>query len=207
MIVFDVFAYSEPEWDQIEVAVRDALSLDADQIERVEIERTVGITRRLRNHIETAASTYFFQSANTRQRPRRTELIAIRNDAENLRTGIMAALAAQVRIGRDDAARLLLRHGVDGDMETATRDYFTKLLHNLDRQIKQAGQPGDNARKAKAARDDFWSELLTVWLELGGKSRGVAAATFLWIASRPVMRGALPSHKSIVRWLDRRSTR
>jgi hypothetical protein len=42
MIVFDVFAYSEPEWDQIEVAVRDALSLDADQIERVEIERTVG---------------------------------------------------------------------------------------------------------------------------------------------------------------------
>lgn len=132
-IEFEFFAYTDQQWDRIKVAV-DRLGLDADQIERIEIERTVGITRGLRNHIETAASMYLFQSANARQRPRRAELIALRNDAENLRNSIIAALAVQVKYG--DTARLLLRQGVDGDMETATRDYFTKLVRNLDRQIE-----------------------------------------------------------------------
>ncbi len=40
MIVFDDFTYSEEEWDQIETVVRDALNLDADQIERVLIENS-----------------------------------------------------------------------------------------------------------------------------------------------------------------------
>ncbi|MET4152004.1 hypothetical protein [Bradyrhizobium barranii] len=198
-IEFEFFAYTDQQWDRIKVAV-DRLGLDADQIERIEIERTVGITRGLRNHIETAASMYLFQSANARQRPRRAELIALRNDAENLRNSIIAALAVQVKYG--DTARLLLRQGVDGDMETATRDYFTKLVRNLDRQIEGAGQRGDNARKT--ARDQCWSELLAIWCDLGGKPRGRAAAEFLWVASKPVMGKAVRSFMSVVRWLERR---
>ena len=69
-------------------------------------------------------------------------------------------------------------HGVDADMLTATSDYFSKLLRNLDRQIEQAGsRSGDNARKTD--RDQFWSELLAIWCELGGKPTGAAAADFL----------------------------
>jgi hypothetical protein len=205
MITFEFFAYSEPEWDRIKVAVRDALGRDADHIERRVITRTVGnsgITRLFRDHIQTAGSLYLFQNANTRQRPRRAELIALRKDAENLQTSIIAALAVQVGTQYDDTSRLLLRHGVDGDMVTASSGYFTKLLHNLDRQIEQAGQRGDNARKT--ARDHYWSELLAIWCDLGGKPHGVEAAEFLWVASRPVMGGAVPAHKSIVQWLERR---
>jgi hypothetical protein len=205
MIEFEFFFYSDEQWERIKVAVRDALGLDADQIEREVITRTFAnsvITRRFRDHIQIAGGLYLFQNANTRQRPHRAKLIALRKDAENLQNSIIAALAVQVGIKHDDTSRLLLRNGVDGDMDTATRDYFTKLLHNLARQIEQAGQRGDNARKT--ARDHYWSELLANWCDVGGKPRGVAAAEFLWVASQPVMGDAVPAHKSIVQWLERR---
>ena len=201
MIEFELFTYSDEQWDRIRVALRDALGLDDDQIERHIALSPGAISRRLRDGMQTAATLYLIRSASTRQRPRRAEMIALRKDAENLRASIIAALAVQVGTKYDDTSRLLLRHGVDGDMETATSDYFTKLLLNLDRQIEQAGHRGDNARKT--ARDHYWSELLAIWCELGGKPHGVAAAEFLWVAS-PVMRGAVPAHKSIVQWLERR---
>jgi hypothetical protein len=182
-IEFEPFAYTDQQWDRIKAAVRDALGIDADQTER---EITPVIRKTLRSSIEFTVSQYYFQSATSSRRRRRAELSALRNDARNLQDSIFDALAA----------------AVDSDLLCATRDYFTKLLRNLDHQIEQAEQRGDNARKT--ARDQCWSELLAIWCDIGGKPRGVAAAEFLWVASRPVMGKAIPAHKSVVQWLKRR---
>ena len=195
MIEFEFFTYSDAQWDRIKVAVRDELGLDVDQ---TWCSITPVIHKTLRSCIEAAVSQY---SAAPRRRRRRAELNALRKDIKNLRASIISAIAVPVdRKGGTFAEMLLL--GVDADMLTATRDYFRKLTSNLDRQIKQAGQRGDNARKT--ARDQCWNELLAIWCDLGGKPRGVAAAEFLWVASRPVMRDTVPAHKSIVQWLERR---
>jgi hypothetical protein len=210
MIEFEFFTYTDQQWDRIKVVVRDALGLDADQIER-EITRTFAnssITgmQSLRERIELAVSWYHLRSASTRRSPRRAELIALRKDTETLRDSIIDALAVQVGTNYDDTAHLLLRPGVDGDMLTATRDYFWQLRRNLDRQIEQAGQRGDNARKTD--RDQCWSALLAIWCELGGKATGKATAEFVKLTSRPVMSSAVPDISSITRWLERhRSTR
>ncbi|WP_426615367.1 hypothetical protein [Bradyrhizobium sp. McL0616] len=205
MIEFELFAYTNQQWDRIKVAV-DALGLDADKIERRPLAAS-GLTamQSLRERIEIAASVYLLQSANTRQRPRRAELIAVRENAENLSARIFDALAVQVGSKHDDTVRLVLRQSVDGDMETATRDYFAKLLQNLDREIEKANQRGDNARKAD--RDDYWNELLAIWCELGGKASGKAAASFLGAASKPVMGSAVPDITSVMRWLERRQSK
>jgi hypothetical protein len=100
----------------------------------------------------------------------------------------------------------LLLNGVDDDMLTATRDYFRKLLANLDRMIDQAGsRRRGNARKP--ARDRVWTNLLEIWCEFGGKATGTAAALFLRAASLPMMGGAVPDIPSIMRWLKRRQRR
>ncbi|MBR0750257.1 hypothetical protein JQ582_40790 [Bradyrhizobium japonicum] len=194
-IEFEFFAYSEPQWDRIKVAV-DRLGLDADQIER-EISPVIRTT--LRSSIEFVVSQY----SPTRLQPRPAELRALRNDIEKLRVSIIDALFVEVElVGRPASFARRLLPAVDGDMETATRDYFAKLVRNLDRMIEQAGQRGGNARKT--ARDQCWSELLAIWCDLGGKPRGRAAAAFLWVASKPVMGDAIPAHKSIAKWLERR---
>jgi hypothetical protein len=195
MIALDLFTYTEQQWDRIKVAVRDALGLDADQIER---EITPVIHKSLRSCIEHAVSEY--SPAATKRR--RAELSALRKNIENQRASHIDAFTVEVdRKGGMFAVMLL--PGVDADMVTATNDYFRKLERNLDRQIEQPGQRGgDNARKT--ARDHCWSELLAIWCDLGGKPRGVAAAEFLWVASKSVMGDAVPSHKSIVQWLERR---
>jgi hypothetical protein len=195
MIEFKFFTYSDAQWDRIKVAVRDALGLDADQID-------ITGSLSLRDRIETIVSMYLFQSASTRQSPRRAELIALRNDAETFRARIIDALAVLVRIIDDGLdAPALLRPGVDADMMIVINDFFTKLAPNLDRQIRQAGERGDNARKT--ARDHCWSELLAIWCDLGGTATGKAAASFLIVASKPVMRSAVPDITSVMRWLER----
>jgi hypothetical protein len=87
--------------------------------------------------------------------------------------------------------------GADHDMLDATLVYDT-----LDRQIEKAETPrrGDNARKTE--RDEFWTSLLVLWCEIGGKPHGVAAARFLIAASKPV--GADESIKTVLQWLQRR---
>ena len=94
-----------------------------------------------------------------------------------------------------------LQRGVDAGMLTATRDYFAKLLRNIDRQIEQAGSSRDNARKPD--RDQCWSELLAIWIDIGGKPHGVAAAEFIKLASLPVMNSTVPNLASVVQWLKR----
>jgi hypothetical protein len=131
-----------------------------------------------------------------RQTPRRTELVALRDEIERVRARIIAALSIKVGNNR------LSRDGNDIGMLKLTRTFFDKLTSNLDRQIADTAGRQANARKAE--RDECWEELLFIWRELGGKPYGSAAADFLLTASQPLMRSSVPTHKSILQWLDRR---
>jgi hypothetical protein len=209
MIEVELFTYSDEQWDQIRIVVRDALGLDADQIERP-ITRLGVITgmQSLRDRIEFAVNYYQLYSAGIGQRLPRAELIAIRNDAANLRDRIIDALGVQFvnkRSGRVSELPML-RPGARHDMPAATRDYFTKLALSFDDMIEWAEiQRGDNARKI--ARDGCWNELLAIWCELGGKATGKATASFLIVASKPVMGSAVPDIASVMRWLERRQNK
>lgn len=209
MITLDFFTYTDKQWDQIRTVVRDAFGLDADQIVR-RITPVIGqysITgmEPLRSRIETAASLYHLHGATNRHQPRCDQLNTLRKSAENLRASIISAVAVPIGTKGDPLIHPLLLKGVDADMLTATSHYFRKLIRNLDRQIKQAGSRGDNARKPD--RDHCWNELLTIWCELGGKATGKAAACFLIAASKPVMGSAVPNITSVMRWFERRQNK
>jgi hypothetical protein len=90
-------------------------------------------------------------------------------------------------------------------MLDATPDFFVKLAHTLDRQIEKAETRTrrDNARKTE--RDEFWTDLLVFWCNIGGKPRGLAAARFLIAASKSVRADA--SINTVSRWLERRKER
>jgi len=132
-------------------------------------------------------------------------LSALRKDIEKLRASIIDAFTVQLGINFGAGQPAMLLPGVDADLPAATRDYFTKLARNLDGQIEQARQRGDNARKPD--RDHCWNELLAIWCEFGGKASGKAAASFLMAASKPVMGSAVPDITSIMRWLERRQNK
>src|SRR5712664_1940525 len=88
MIIIEAITYAEEQWDQIRAVFHDELGLDADQTER---EITPVIRKSLRSCIELAVSQYYFQSAATHRRRRRTELSALRKDIEKLRASIIDA--------------------------------------------------------------------------------------------------------------------
>jgi hypothetical protein len=199
--MIEPFKYSDEQWDQIRTVMRDQFGLDADQIVRRFTSFSGTTTESVRNRIETALTLYLLQDVIDRQQPRRDELTALRKSAEDLRVSISRAVAAPVSTKGDPLIYPL--PGTDADMLIATSVYFKKLLRNLDRQIKQAGSREDNARKP--GRDRCWYELLSIWCELGGKASGLAAATFLMVASKPVMYSAVPDIASIMRWLRRQA--
>jgi hypothetical protein len=204
MIEVELFTYSDEQWDQIRIVVRDALGLDADQIKRevarlrIGDEESVTEMQSLRDRIAAAAGKYPLHSSTKRQSLRRDELVVLRKSAQNMQASIIGAIVVPLRQGGE-----LLLPGVDVDMPTDTSNYFRKLARNLDRMIEQAGQRGDNARKT--VRDQCWSELLAIWREHGGKASG-KAASFLEAASKPVMGSAVPDITSVRRWLERRKT-
>jgi len=180
--MIEPFIFTDAQWHAIREQVLDDLAVDTDQITN------------LRERIEVAVGMYRYRDA--RPRPRRDELTALREDAVNMQVGIMDALTVRVSNSQ------LPRGGVDAGMTTATRNYFTKLFDNLDRQIAQCASSRDNARKPD--RDQCWDELLAIWCDIGGKPHGVAAAEFVKLASLPVMNGGTPFVASIRRWLERR---
>jgi hypothetical protein len=191
MIRLLYFTYTDEQWKVIKAIVRVGLGRDADNARVLEGP--------LRGIIEVEAGMYYFKDDDSRQRPRRDELIALRKDALKLRDNILDAFTAPVAT-EYGVSRLVRTEVVDAGMMTASRAYFTKLLHTLDRMIERTGDSRDNARKT--ARDSYWSELLAVWCELGGKRTGKAVARFLIAASKPVGAGA--SIKTVLRWLERR---
>lgn len=204
MIEFVNFTYSDAQWSAIKVVVREALGGDADRIKRQVTHGDITGTLTLRDDIETAASVYRVDAADARQSPGRAELIAIRDDAERLRARITDAFAVQIGVGYGLGLTPWPRPGVTRDLLDATGDHFAMLRRALDRQIERAGSRGDNARKP--ARDEFWSKLLTLWVEIGGKPSGTAAARFLCTAVGPVMSKS-PTVPSIMRWLERRQSK
>jgi hypothetical protein len=216
MIEPEFFDFSDEQWSAVKTVIRDELGLDADQIKRPVTLKTLDpvfiagipasiLMQPLRERIQHAVSMYFFHSSVSRQRPRRAALDALRENTETLRAGIVAALTLPVGTKIDPVPHAMLLDGVDDDMLIATRDYFRKLIRNIDGQIEQAGRRGDNARKN--ARDQCWNELLAIWCELGGKPTGKAAATFLIAASKPAMGSAVPTLTSVVQWLERRQNK
>jgi hypothetical protein len=207
VISFEFFSYTAEQWSLIRDQVLGDLGVDVDLIERqvttvIRDESFTGM-QSLRERIQIAASLYHFHSSVSRRSPRRDELVALRKAAENLRASIIGAVTVQV--GTKYAAHPVLLNGVDDDMLAATRNYFTKLAANLDRQIERARSRSDNARKPD--RDQCWNELLALWVGIGGHAHGEAAAEFLKLTSLPVMNGAVPARKSIVHWLERRRHR
>jgi hypothetical protein len=86
----------------------------------------------------------------------------------------------------------ILRYAMSGGL---------KLEDTLDRQIEKAKMPTrqDNARKTE--RDEFWTTLLVLWCDIGGKPHGSAAARFLIAASKPV--GADTTIDTVLQWLKR----
>ena len=182
---FKEFRYSEPQWAEIKAVVRDA-RLDVDQIRRT---------------MEFAASAYLPQRTIKRQRLSRDELKVLREDAENLRARIAGALAVHINI-KNVGPHSYPQPGVDDDLLDATTAYFARLVDTLDRQIEKAETRTrrDNARKTE--RDEFWTTLLVLWCDIGGKLHGSAAARFLIAASKPV--GADASINTVLRWLKRR---
>jgi len=205
------FTLSPADWATIKSAIA-VLGVDADLImlERSSRNGTIHDTA-LRSTIEGTARIHLLRDKALRlvptQKVFRDSVIALREDAERLRSRIAALPTFWVSING---------HETDADMLVATDVYFDKLVRNIDDAMHALGperkKPGSGASK-KSSRDFFWTDLLAIWREIGGEETGVAAARFLYAVSVPVMaeslavsRGnAVPPEKAIVKWLARRS--
>jgi hypothetical protein len=154
--------------------------------------------------MEFAVSAYLPQRTITRQRLSRDELKVLREDVENLRARIAGALAVHINVKNVSHTGF---HSPAPITTCWTRPpappvYFARLADTLDRQIEKAETRTrrDNARKTE--RDQFWTTLLVLWCDIGGKPHGLAAAHFLIAASKPV--GADATIKTVLQWLQRR---
>ena len=210
MITHELFTFTAPQWKKIRKVIYRARGLDADQIERqvtVVVPNSGGKEtftgmQPLRERIEIAVGQYRLYSAVSRLRLSRAKLMKLRKAVKKQQASIVNAVSVPLDVKYGVVVPLLL-HSVDGDILKATSEYFGMLLRYLDRLIAQAGSPHHGARKI--ARDQCWSELLTIWCDLGGKPHGTAAAKFLRAASLPVMRDDVAlDPPTIVQWLKRR---
>ena len=203
MITLSDTTLTPAEWDAIREIVLRHLGVDANIIP--------DFCGSIRSSIEVAVSRYRYKEADIRSNKRRAEkLIALRKRVETTQARIIDAFTVRiaVRLAAEEkesnrAPSTLKRSGVDFGMLTTTRDYFTKALRNIDRQIEQCGSPRGNA--SKIARDQCWRELLEIWCNLDGKPRGVAAAEFIRTVSLTVMMD-VPPLAAVVQWLHRQKT-
>jgi hypothetical protein len=210
MIKHEIFTYTDEQWNAIRAQVLDDLGVDVDQIVRQvtfrhngsDFEESFTVPESLRSRIESAVNQYHLYRAVNRLSPRRDELVRLRKDAEKLRASIISALSTPLDVGYGVVVPILLNETVDANMLTDTGHYFGRLSRCIDRQIEQARLPRDNARNT--ARDPCWRQLLAIWVSIGGKPRGVAAARFLRVASKPVMGSAVTDdNETVVKWLER----
>ena len=197
------------QWDPIKAVVHRLGGLDADQIV-LESTRRDGTKHdvTLRAKIAVTASLYLTRDKAMRSLPTqlafRRHLNRLREDATRLRKGIVRSPAFW--FAHNDYAP-------DTDMLAATDAYFAKLYRNLRGIIAAMGperkKTGSAARK-NISRDLFWSELLAIRCQIGGKPpHGVDAAVFLINVSDPVFKrgaqDAVPEPLSVIQWLRRRS--
>jgi len=198
--MIEAVRFTEAQWNDIKGIVRDARGRDdADQI--------VLDGKTLRARIAATATVHIMRDKVLRSLPSqmafRKHLTDLRDDTERLRDGIVGSPAFWS--AHNDYAP-------DNDMLAATDAYFAKLLHNLDGIIEAIGPPRKKTGSAASknmSRELFWSDLLAIWCQIGGRETGVDAADFLIAASDPVMpRGARDAdryRRAVIQWLRRRS--
>lgn len=210
MMEFKRFTFSDEQWHQIRTVVRDALDLDADLIvlQGTRMDGTThGVT--LRAKIEGTASLHLARDQAMRALPTqmdfRKHLTALREDAQRLHDRIAASPAFW--FAHNDYAP-------DTDMLVVTDAWSEKLLRNLDGIVAAIGPPRKKTGSAASkylSRELFWSDLLAIWCEIGGKGRGADAADLLIVVSLPVFdamppgaQDAVPDRPSVIQWLRRR---
>ena len=205
------FSLPDAKWDSIKVVVRDALDRDADQVV-LESARVDGTKHdvTLRTEIAGTASVHLARDRAMRNLPTqlalRKHLTDLREKAQRLRDGIIGSRAFWFAYNN---------YAPDNDMLVATDAYFEKLLRNLDGNIMALGPPRKktgSAASKKKSRDLFWSDLLSIWCEIGGKETGADTADFLIAVSGAVFsamphraRDGVPERLSVIQWLRRRS--
>ena len=133
-------------------------------------------------------------------------LTDLREKAQRLHDGIIGSRAFWFAYNN---------YAPDNDMLVATDAYFEKLLRNLDGNIMALGPPRKktgSAASKKKSRDLFWSDLLSIWCEIGGEETGAHTADFLIAVSGAVFsamphraRDGVPERLSVIQWLRRRS--
>jgi hypothetical protein len=209
------FSFSNAEWQPIRGVVRNVWDIDADEI--VLENASMDGTRHdmtLRTEIELTASVHLRRDKVMRSLPTqmafKSRLTGLRDDAERLRNGLVRSRVFRFRLND---------YAPDKDMLVATDPYFEKLLRNLNGIIEALGPPHPkmgSAASKNMGRDLFWSDLLAIWCQIGGKATGKGtgkAAAFLRAASVPVF-NAMPEEgrdgvpddpRSVAQWLRRRS--
>ena len=113
------------------------------------------------------------------------QLKLLRKDAENLRTRIIDALACSHH-RRDTASRPMRLNGVDADMLTVDRRATSPSCWATS--TARSSRP-DATRRTTHARPTAMGSGTSCWrsgANIGGKPTGMAAASFLIAASKPV---------------------
>jgi hypothetical protein len=201
---------SEGAWTEIKDLVHRTLAKNADQLG---ITGELGGGGSLRILIEVEAGMYIDRSdpdsdlnhSRASRQARIDKMIALRDNAMMIRDSIVASGMNGVE-GSDE---LRLPH-VEANMLDASNAYIRKLTAWIDLMrsprisigATPTVEPSSNASKVN--REEYWSGLLVIWTEIGGKQTGAAAADFLIAASRPLLGAEVPTFRSVVQWLDRR---
>ena len=168
---------------------------------------TRGVT--LRAKIEGTAFLHIARDRAMRSLPTQMDfskhLTDLRRDAKRLHDRIVASPAFW--FAHND-------YKPDTDMLVVTDAWSEKLLRNLDGIIAAIGPPRGKTGSAASknmGRDLFWSDLLAIWCEIGGKKTGADAADFIIAVSLPVFssmppgeQDAVPDRPSVIQWLRRR---
>jgi hypothetical protein len=202
MITVEVFAYSDPQWDTIKTVIRDALDVDADQALRCRIESAATV------HVLRSA----FKSQTAGHKTNIKRLVALRDRTKALRDDMIDALAPSFT--KAGIVHRPIPHNVEPLAET--EDATATLVSVIEASIA-AQRPQPAANTSKQIRDQFWSEALAIWVDIGGAETGIAAANFLVEVSKPVFRkvradnghkttASLPqNYNSVVEWLRLRA--
>jgi hypothetical protein len=187
------FRYSAEQWDLIAGCI--ALMRGVDDAHLI----PKGGGPSVRSRIEVAAGMYCVQGLLKRRaadrQARIDKLTALRDDLRDRPLLVTTTSEAFIR------------------SLTTKIDLLTTVPLRMVRD-EPRDEPAGNA--AKTGRQKFWTELLAIWTEIGGKETGAETARFLIVASTPVfdfIRGdadasdkdrAIPDKRSVEQWLRRR---
>ena len=164
------FGFDEPQWVKIGDAVHEGLGVDPDPALRERIEKLVALHIRFR-HLP--------------------ELLAKRDDYEK-RLASFAARRAWLRSSLGYAATT---ERMDAD-EAA----LIEKKRKLDALIAELPAPPSYRPNSTAARNLFWSDLIVIWSDIGGRESSAYAADFLIAVSEAIssrIRVSIPARNTV----------